>query len=1143
MGLHILTLNVQGFRNPNKQREVIHFAQSNHCDLLFLQETNFFSARDVAEFKARFSIPCYFSLAPSCARGVGVLIFRTSFLRGAFSLCDPDGRILVYSFFIGHAKFRAISVYAPVRGGHTPARDFFRSLLQYVPEDGFFFLCGDFNCVIDSSRDVRGPGRGRNTSDAQELVRLLGLHDLRDAWVELHGAAYDSTWSRGTSSSRLDRVYVQKHLASRLLSCEVLSFPSAAGYVSDHRPVSAVFDVTGFLYPRGDTWRLDISLLRDEPSISSLRQSIRASLTAVALSPAQWDALKSDCRFFATAAGKSLRRRTTEALNEVVRRIRIVQRGVVRTSLMFEYLTVLRDRHQRLLSMSSRSAVAQRLRDQPVEDPEVLRCLRATRAGGDGYSYVPSVHLADGSLSEDPREIGAVFRNFFSSLFCSNPAVNISNFAERVRLFCGDLPACPDDLGSSLFRPTTREELFDVLRAMKVGSAPGPDGLPAEFYVTFWDVLANPLVQLVNGFLETGEVPPSFRRGRVILLPKEGGSSSDPAAWRPITLLNADYKIVASLLVSRLRTVMPHVVSPVQTCSVPGRNIFSSLSLTRDLFSYANFTHLSGACVSLDQAKAFDRVEHSYLFEVLRAFRFPETFISLLQSLYSGLTGHLQVNGCLLPPFPVSRGVRQGCPLSPLLYVLSLDPLLRRLASCSRICGFPLPGRDSVVVSAYADDVSLFVRNSDSFEAAGQLFLEYGALSGACLNTTKSQALEFGGSPPALPADIQIVNELRVLGVFFDSRGVAPRTWEVVASAVERQVAVAGTFTLSLRDRAYLVRAVFCGQLFYVAHIALPPSRFASRITSCLFRFYWSRGTELVTRSVLRLPTSLGGRGMPCVSTVCRLLSLRTVLGVLDDTDHPARSLALYFLGPSRRVLVPRALGNLYPSAEATPPFYQAVVACQEELRRALPDLEVREVPPARVVEELCVTRITREQRDRANAFPWTWLVSRRLPGPVEDFEWRRGWGVLPTRQRLHRWGIVPDPKCPNCGQVETNTHVFFDCPVARSFWRLVHHGFRGIGIWNFVSGGRCPRGGFALLLLAVGQLVLWQNRCAAVGQQRRSRAMWPVLSRLRGTLLRHLDSELFWLGEEEFLRRWSCRYVRLVGGHIHLLFAPLAQV
>ncbi|KAM7312497.1 hypothetical protein ISCGN_009402 [Ixodes scapularis] len=452
-------------------------------------------------------------------------------------------------------------VLSGIRGGHTPARDFFRGLLQYVPEDGFFFLCGDFNCVIDSSRDVRGPGRGRNTSDAQELVRLLGLHDLRDAWVELHGAAYDSTWSRGTSSSRLDRVYVQKHLASRLLSCEVLSFPSAAGYVSDHRPVSAVFDVTGFLYPRGDTWRLDISLLRDEPSISSLRQSIRASLTAVALTPAQWDALKSDCRFFATAAGKSLRRRTTEALNEVVRRIRIVQRGVVRTSLMFEYLTVLRDRHQRLLSMSSRSAVAQRLRDQPVEDPEVLRCLRATRAGGDGYSYVPSVHLADGSLSEDPREIGAVFRNFFSSLFCSNPAVNISNFAERVRLFCGDLPACPDDLGSSLFRPTTREELFDVLRAMKVGSAPGPDGLPAEFYVTFWDVLANPLVQLVNGFLETGEVPPSFRRGRVILLPKEDGSSSDPAAWRPITLLNADYKIVASLLVSRLRTVMPHVLS------------------------------------------------------------------------------------------------------------------------------------------------------------------------------------------------------------------------------------------------------------------------------------------------------------------------------------------------------------------------------------------------------------------------------------------------------------------------------------------------------------------------------------------------------------------------------------------------------
>ncbi|CAN7948803.1 unnamed protein product [Ixodes pacificus] len=109
---------------------------------------------------------------------------------------------------------------------------------------------------------------------------------------------------------------------------------------------------------------------------------------------------------------------------------------------------------------------------------------------------------------------------------------------------------------------------------------------------------------------------------------------------------------------------------------------------------------------------------------------------------------------------------------------------------------------------------------------------------------------------------------------------------------------------------------------------------------------------------------------MPCIDTMSRVLALRTILGVLDDTEHPARCLALYFLDPSRRRLVPRALGNPYPSAEITPPFYQTVVTFQEDLGRMVPDLMVRDEPPARIVEEVCLMRITTDERVRANTFP-----------------------------------------------------------------------------------------------------------------------------------------------------------------------------
>lgn len=131
---------------------------------------------------------------------------------------------------------------------------------------------------------------------------------------------------------------------------------------------------------------------------------------------------------------------------------------------------------------------------------------------------------------------------------------------------------------------------------------------------------------------------------------------------------------------------------------------------------------------------------------------------------------------------------------------------------------------------------------------------------------------------------------------------------------------------------------------------------------------------------------------MPCIGTTSRVLALCTILGALDDTEYPSRCLALYLLGPSRRRPVPRALGNLYLSAEIAPPSYQMVdctpfLLNREELNRMVPDLMVRDKPPARIVEEVCLTRITADERVQKSAFSGDCLVSCRLPAPVDGFE------------------------------------------------------------------------------------------------------------------------------------------------------------
>ena len=142
---------------------------------------------------------------------------------------------------------------------------------------------------------------------------------------------------------------------------------------------------------------------------------------------------------------------------------------------------------------------------------------------------------------------------------------------------------------------------------------------------------------------------------------------------RPITLLNVDYKILAKTMCNRLATVMPYLVGPLQTCAVRGHCIQQNLWLMRDLVSYVMDRDMPCALLSLDQEKAFDMVDHGFMFKVLSTFGLNFSFVKWIKLLYTDVSSCVIVNGFPSDPFPVQRGVRQGCPLSPLLYVLVSD--------------------------------------------------------------------------------------------------------------------------------------------------------------------------------------------------------------------------------------------------------------------------------------------------------------------------------------------------------------------------------------------------------------------------------------------------------------------------------------
>ncbi|CAN7978535.1 unnamed protein product, partial [Ixodes persulcatus] len=179
---------------------------------------------------------------------------------------------------------------------------------------------------VDSRRDVRGPGYGRTTWNAGELIRLMQNFDLVDCWTLLHGTTFEHTWQRRDSSSRLDRCYTSEFLSPSVTACCAMNFPPSITYISDHRPLLVELRFSSVASSQR-TWRLDTRLLRDETSRDCLREALRRSVHGAAPDPTTFDRLQESWRVACVAEGRALRRRHSEQLRDTSLRIRIVRRG------------------------------------------------------------------------------------------------------------------------------------------------------------------------------------------------------------------------------------------------------------------------------------------------------------------------------------------------------------------------------------------------------------------------------------------------------------------------------------------------------------------------------------------------------------------------------------------------------------------------------------------------------------------------------------------------------------------------------------------------------------------------------------------------------------------------------------------------
>ena len=254
----------------------------------------------------------------------------------------------------------------------------------------------------------------------------------------------------------------------------------------------------------------------------------------------------------------------------------------------------------------------------------------------------------------------------------------------------------------------TIQECTEALKSMSNNKSPGSDGFPPEFYKMFWGTLGKFVTRSLNHAFQSGEYSITQKQGVITCLPKQNKDRQLLKNWRPITLLNTDYKIASTVLATRMKNVLPNIIHENQKGFLKGRFIGENTRLVYDLLSYANVKNIPGLTLLLDFEKAFDSIEWDYMLKTLKYFKFGENVCKWVEISYRNINSCVINNGHFSQFFNLHRGVRQGDPLSPYLFITAVELLAASIRRFPHVKGFNINQKE-FLLGQYADDSFLLL--------------------------------------------------------------------------------------------------------------------------------------------------------------------------------------------------------------------------------------------------------------------------------------------------------------------------------------------------------------------------------------------------------------------------------------------------
>ena len=305
-------------------------------------------------------------------------------------------------------------------------------------------------------------------------------------------------------------------------------------------------------------------------------------------------------------------------------------------------------------------------------------------------------------------------------------------------------PVIIESENASLCLIPTPQEIKAVIFELNNQKAPGPDGLPALFYKKYWDIVGTTVIEAIQSFFRSGQLLKEVNNSLIVLISKVKSPSS-VNHFRPISLCNTIYKTISKLIVSRIRPILDKLISPAQSAFIPNKWIAENQLIVHELLHSFKRRKVTRGFIALkiDLQKAYDRVNWKFLQAVLTNFGFHGMFINWVMECVSSLSSSILINGGKSKTIFPTRGLRQGDPLSPYLFILCQEVLSRiidRKHMIGNIKGVKMNmGGPDFTHVMFADDLMLFSKASSNEVLSLNSCLEkYCHWSGQLINRSKS---------------------------------------------------------------------------------------------------------------------------------------------------------------------------------------------------------------------------------------------------------------------------------------------------------------------------------------------------------------------------------------------------------------------